>query len=317
MFDELPAELVKRTFIKFDYLNPTRTDDDTIISVSNGRYYQSSLKGVLDFSMNFNSVNFLLGGKYDYSPFAVAPISTVYTRNIPDQSCDYVKTPEIFQYWLTAPVNDWDFSSEDQMFHKKTNFIPLRSTFTETNDRCYTTNFRAYATFNFGENGNDKYTPELLYTTKTEYSVFDETQTEFYFSIPDFSPPIPMSGDDPTLDFVKFGAIANTRSDNSDSIVWRDSNGFLKTSWLRNKNGIGCGSGEWVDTYKSDVLTHVPTELVLLSGVEYQYVRPLITTDDEINNSIQKTDAIVYKFGGVVGSEVVDDSSFNNDGMII
>lgn len=314
MFETLSSFQYTATPIKFSYLVPEKFIFNDFVDGSGVFQFQSALSGVTDFAINFDSINILTDSRDQFSHSDTSSSLAVYSEDIPYRECGEVPTA-CLNYWVTTPINAFTLSGDECIYD--TNIVPLKNNFSETHSKTCTPCYRQYKTLNFGEDGLDNFNPEFIYTSNTR---FQRNGVEnFTFRLPDYSEPIPLSGDyydvvtgGDVPDFICQGAIASDTPIYSDCITWMSGSHEVKT-WLK---GDQC-SGQWVDGFKDDFLTDKPTELVLLSGVDYVYTRPVNRTSEVITELLQSSDKVVFVLTGLSGDTVIDGSQYSNNGTFV
>lgn len=314
MFDSLSAHLLEVKPIKLGYLNTNRNfmGDFTLSGTEDYFTTQNELSGVIDFKINYDSVNFLTDVRDKFSTITTQSKLEVYGENLPEHLCGDLKD-NCANYWVTLPVDL--LSGTDDYCYGSVNIIPLKNNFGEEHQTLCAPCYKKYNTLNFGFGGLDNFKPELLYTTHVDNVFFGKERKSFKFKIPDWSDPISaLDGND----FLCYGSLASDCSLYSDSIEWYlsgENNPTLITTWL---SGNTCDA-TWVDSYYQDgIFTDVsPSEITLLSGVEYTYIRPSALSDEEIKLTITNSNDIIFSLDCVSGDTIVDASPNNIDGTFI
>jgi hypothetical protein len=299
MLIPVPSEYIKKTPIKFGYLNPNRSFFDGFMETlpagfigGDGDRIQLELSEVWDFSQNFNSVNFLTNVRTKFSEGMTTPVLSVFTEEVPIMA---EESPEpCFNYWTSFPkTSTIEADSDSYLF--RGSIIPLKNNFSEKETVTCGSCYRNYSYFNFGEHQLDTFKPSILFTTNTITQTFDTS--EFTFKLPDLSDPINLVD----LDFSCFGALAGSCPEEADHII---ANGV--ESWLK---GDDCES-VWVDRYyglvgetclsDSPELESVlfedinPSQTVLSAGEVYTYKRPLSNKNLNVLTEVCKKDSPEY-----------------------
>ncbi len=274
---------------------------------------QKKLTDVCDVSSNFDSINILTNPRFLNDTFTPNSTVTKYKTPLPEVLCDEDLDWNFkFNFWFTTPKSGMEDGIDNKV--ARTNIIPLKTNLTTSHHVTNKLNFRQYTSLDFGDDGLDKFQPELAFYSNIESETFKEK--EFKFKIPNYSPPIPLSGTHGISGvplFVDAGATAGKSPLDSDAIEW-EVEGEKFSTWLRaNEN-----DAEWIYTEKDNALTSTLTPLVLLSGVDYVYKRPQeIEQGSIVEELIENTNIVLFKFDYVDGLDVKDGSTFENDGKIV
>lgn len=323
MFHTLLSSVYIATPIKLTYLNENRDfyGDFTLSGDEEYFQFQDELSAIEDISIAFDSVHFLTDVRDRFT--AVRSDLTGFDANIGTAStlavfnedmgidCENVKNT-CGNYWVTLPVAAYTMVSGECI--GQTNVVALKNNFSETHQTTCTPCYRNYTQFNFGANGVDNLKPELLFRTSVDIQYFDKTQTEFEFSLPDFSESI--SGDE-IPDFNCFGALGGSCPTYTDNIKWYPEGTTQPVySWLK---GDAC-SGVWVDRYinQDGSTTDVtPTQMTLHSSTPYTYIRPNNEQIEELRASIAESDETIFSFDGVSGDQILDQSPNQLNGKYV
>ena len=307
MFPSLPTSLYTVKPIKLSYLNPNR-DFMSELSGTGNYQFQSELSAVEDFSIAFDSVNILTENRNVFSTNRTQSDFAVYLETLPAKNCDETQS-SCSNYWVTAPVGSYTEGINECVL--PTNILALKNNFTETHNTPCAPCYREYMGLNLGENGLDNLKPELLYVSNFDTRFVSKDVQNFTFSIPDWSDPI--SGID-LSNFICYGSIADDCPVYADNIKWVNSQGIETLSYFK---GDSCSAG-WVERYyDTDTLfsdTEINSNLILLSGVDYQYIRPNETEEAVIQQNLGNRNSLIFGFDCVSSDTIVDASLNNIDG---
>jgi hypothetical protein len=315
MFSALPVSSYDVKPVKLSYLNPNRDfmGDFVLSGVDDSHQFQQELSAVWDFSLNNDSVNILTEPRETFSDGIVHTGLAVYTEDLPNLDCS-LSASASWNYWATFGKDSSGLSS-DSVCNITGNIVPLKNNFSETHEVTCNAS-RVYTNFGLGERGLDNFKPKLIYTTDHETTIFDDPI--FTFRLPDYAENLIASA----VDFSCFGVLAGDNPFTSDNIIWGD-NPHQFLTWL---SGTECQS-VWVDRYYglsgtsisdypnlesvaySDI---VPSEILLLSGVDYIYKRP-----ESIPISDVVSDNMLFGAGGILGDVITDISDNHNDAKFV
>ena len=308
MFNDLDTTKYNTKPIVLSYLNHDRKFFKEVTTLSSNDPFiiqQTELSSVLDFSISFDSVNILTEGRGLFSTNRTQSSLSVYTNITPELDCESVTT-SINNYWVTLPLDGYIDTVSG--CNGCVNITPLKNNFNQQHQTLCNSPYREYRTFNFGELGFDNLKPQLLFTTNSQTESIDKIHTNFIFRIPDLSEPI--SGD-ALSSFNCWGSVVGDCPNNADNIIWSDGERII-TSWFKGDDPC---SGGWVERYidvngeLSDTLPN--SELVLLSGIDYEYVRPYETMLTNTNFDAEEIENSIFILGETKGTSIYDRSPNN------
>ena len=333
MFPVLSSDSYDCSPIKLEYINPNKDFIGDFIRTESKECYkfQEELSSVYDFAINKDSVNILTDVRGNFSIGLPQSKLAIY-GDTPSLECD-IDIDASWNYWLSFGVSEpkinridtpfWDDttfwkdreiwsddSSGGSNYISKCNIIPLKNNFTEVNTP-FCNDIRTYRNLDMGERGLDKFKPNLIYDINTKTDIY--TEDEFIFRLPNFSDDIPID----SLDFSCFGSVANENIEFADRILWGDnrvtwlSGGMCDNIWVDRVYGL---SGSSLNTSLDSVsfVDNHPSELILMSEVDYNYVRPTSRVVEDV-----VSDNLIFGLNNVSDAEVIDISSNNNNGEFI